>query len=48
MDEFIKIVPNAFGPFIEHHSGLLCMYKEYSLKRVLGVLLHEKNYVNAE
>ena len=23
VDEFPKIVPNAFGPFIGHHQGLL-------------------------
>ena len=27
MDEFAKIVPSAFGPFIGHHQGLLACIK---------------------
>ena len=27
MDEFIKIVPSAFGPFFDYHKGLLACIK---------------------
>ena len=31
MDEFIKIIPSTFRPFIGYHQGLLaCIIVEYS------------------
>ena len=30
VDEFTKIVPSAFGPFIGHHQGLLSCVKNVS------------------
>ena len=32
MDEFTKIVPSAFGPFIGHHQELLAYVKSVVLK----------------
>ena len=30
VDEFTKIVPSAFRPFIDHHQGLLTIWKKYA------------------
>ena len=32
MDEFTKIVPSAFGPFIGHYQGLLACIKSVFLR----------------
>ena len=47
MDEFTKLVPIDFAPFIGHHQGLLASVK--SILRVLKVIFYNiTNYTNGE
>ena len=50
MDEFIKIVTSAFGPFIGHHQGLLAWIKRvyYVLRAGRPLELTYSNYVRTQ
>ena len=50
MDEFTKILPIAFGPFIDHHQGLLACIKKCLLKSFerFSVFYNITNCVNRE
>ena len=37
VDEFTKVIPSSFGPFIGHHQGLLACVKSIFFKEFLKV-----------
>ena len=47
VDEFTKIIPSAFGPFIGHHQMLLARVKSV-LKEDFKFFITLQNYVNTE
>ena len=47
VDEFTKILPSAFRPFISHHQGVLACMKSV-LKDIFRFFITLQNYVNTE